>query len=135
LKIWKAFEQTRGTEEDVAKVEGMMPIVGKRRHVDHETGEAVEGMSISSYVCGHSADETYTDHEYVFLDDERESNPTSFKFLQSAHAWAQAKKSGAGGTSSLPGFTAPRRDQTESTLDEGGGDAKSDVASSDGEAE
>jgi hypothetical protein len=34
------------------------------------------------------------DWEMVFADDERETNATSFKFLQMAHAWksAQAKK-------------------------------------------
>jgi crooked neck len=33
----------------------------------------------------------------VFADDERESNPTSFKFLQMAHAW-KAKQAAGGGT-------------------------------------
>ena len=28
----------------------------------------------------------------MFPDDEKESNPTSFKFLQIAHAWKQAQK-------------------------------------------
>lgn len=46
------------------------------------------------------------DWELVFADDERESNPTSFKFLQMAHAWKnmQAKKTGESGL--LSGFTA-----------------------------
>lgn len=43
LDVWKAFEETNGTPEDVAKVQGMMPIVSKRRHVDQETGQTVEG--------------------------------------------------------------------------------------------
>jgi crooked neck len=43
----------------------------------------------------------------MFADDEQESNPTSFKFLQMAHAWksAQAKTSG-GAPTLLSGFTA-----------------------------
>ena len=39
----------------------------------------------------------------IFADDERESNPTSFKFLQMAHEWAQrSKKSGATSSSVVP---------------------------------
>jgi crooked neck len=38
------------------------------------------------------------DYDYIFADDEREANPTSFKFLQMAHAWAAAKKAGAAGS-------------------------------------
>ena len=46
------------------------------------------------------------DWELVFADDEREANPTSFKFLQMAHAWknSQARKTGDSGL--LSGFTA-----------------------------
>jgi len=40
----------------------------------------------------------FSDCDLVFADDERESNPTSFKFMQMAHAWKQAQ-SGASGTS------------------------------------
>jgi crooked neck len=65
----------------------------------------------------------------VFADDERESNPTSFKFLQMAHAWksGQAKKGGAGsGSGLLSGFVA----STKSSADKP--DDASDVASFDG---
>jgi crooked neck len=80
----------------------------------------------------------------VFADDERESNPTSFKFLQMAHAWknAQAKKTGTG-SAVLSGFTAAT--QSDSTRypsndnqaahpgnADGQDDAGSDVASSHG---
>ena len=44
LEIWKAFEEKYGTAEDVVKVQGMMPITSKRRIVDKETGQTVEGM-------------------------------------------------------------------------------------------
>ncbi|KAH9167064.1 protein prenylyltransferase [Lactarius sanguifluus] len=80
LQVWKSFEEQRGTADDVAKVEGMMPVQGKRRYVDEETGQLVE------------------DYDYIFADDEREANPTSYKFLQMAHAWAAAKKAGGGGS-------------------------------------
>ena len=39
-----------------------------------------------------------SDWDLVFPDDEREANPTSFKFLQMAQAWAAQKN---GGNSSL----------------------------------
>jgi crooked neck len=43
LQVWKSFEEQRGSADDVAKVEGMMPVQGKRRYVDEETGQLVEG--------------------------------------------------------------------------------------------
>ena len=48
------------------------------------------------------------DWDLVFADDEREANPTSFKFLQMAQAWASVKKTGGagGGSSMLSGLVA-----------------------------
>lgn len=43
LEVWKTFEETNGSPDDIAKVKGMMPIVTKKRHVDQETGQTVEG--------------------------------------------------------------------------------------------
>ncbi len=43
MQVWKSFEEQRGTADDIAKVEGMMPVQGKRRYVDEETGQFVEG--------------------------------------------------------------------------------------------
>ncbi|KAG6900743.1 hypothetical protein C0995_003342 [Termitomyces sp. Mi166 len=114
LSVWKNFEQMHGTEADVAKVDGMMPISTKRRHVDPETGETVE------------------DWDIVFADDERDANPTSFKFLQMAHAWkkSQAAKDlgigGGGGPSILSGFTVASSTKSRDA------DASSEVASSHG---
>ena len=49
------------------------------------------------------------DYDYIFADDEREANPTSFKFLQMAHAWAASKKAGeAGGGAGSGGGGASR---------------------------
>ncbi|KAF8922103.1 hypothetical protein CPB85DRAFT_1371901 [Mucidula mucida] len=107
LEVWKTFEETHGSEEDVKKVAAMMPIVGKKRYVDQETGQTVE------------------DHDLIFADDERENNPKTFQFLKMAHAWAEAKKSGGGGSSVLSGFTAAQSASQDA-------DAKSDVASSHG---
>ncbi|KAI0301283.1 pre-mRNA-splicing factor CLF1 [Russula brevipes] len=90
LQLWKSFEEQRGTADDIAKVEGMMPVQGKRRYVDEETGQHVE------------------DYDYIFADDEREANPTSFKFLQMAHAWAASRKA-AGVPATMP-FTAAREE-------------------------
>ncbi|EGO00310.1 hypothetical protein SERLA73DRAFT_160233 [Serpula lacrymans var. lacrymans S7.3] len=131
LEAWKAFEQQNGSDADVAKVQAMMPIVGRKQHVDKETGQVVE------------------DWELVFADDEREANPTSFKFLQMAHAWknSQARKSGGAGV--LSGFTATTSSNTDEAVSSQNAnqkpredvdvkmhrddDGSSDVASSDGE--
>ncbi|OAX36528.1 TPR-like protein [Rhizopogon vinicolor AM-OR11-026] len=123
LEAWKAFEQVHGSESDVAKVQGMMPIVGRKQHVDKETGQVVE------------------DWELVFADDEREANPRSFKFLQMAHAWKQSQAKKSGGAAVLSGFTpatssAPAPPQADDVqMGERGEqeDSHSDVASSDGE--
>ncbi|PSS34182.1 hypothetical protein EW026_g5546 [Hermanssonia centrifuga] len=123
LESWKAFEEANGEADDVLKVQNMFPIVSKKRKVD-ETGQVVE------------------DWDMVFADDERESNPTSFKFLQMAHAWRQARETGAAVPSAvLPGFaptqgsggaqhsTSPPRVQQPEREEDGSG---SDVASSHG---
>jgi len=44
------------------------------------------------------------DYDFIFADDERESNPASYKLLRMAHAWAQAKKAGTGSTMSSGGI-------------------------------
>ncbi|KAL4073761.1 hypothetical protein J3A83DRAFT_4371055 [Scleroderma citrinum] len=126
LEAWKAFEQANGTETDVEKIQSMMPIVGRKQHVDKETGQVVE------------------DWELVFADDEREANPTSFKFLQMAHAWkaAQAKKAGGGtlsgfitATSKSTGMVGTNSSKADGdvVMREGDRDDSSSVASSDDE--
>ncbi|KAG1751904.1 hypothetical protein EDB19DRAFT_1674471, partial [Suillus lakei] len=123
LESWKAFEQEHGSESDVAKVEGMMAIIGRKQHVDKETSQVVE------------------DWEFVFADDKREANPRSFTFLQMTHTWkySQAKKSGWTGiisgfttaTSTAPGSTQNDDVRMEERREQD--DSHSDVASSDGE--
>jgi hypothetical protein len=49
LEAWKKFEQDHGTEDDVAKVQGMMPIFGRKEHVDQETGQVVQGKHPQPY--------------------------------------------------------------------------------------
>ncbi|KAF8134541.1 hypothetical protein EV363DRAFT_1257762 [Boletus edulis] len=127
LEAWKAFEEANGTEADVAKVQGMMPIVGRKQHVDKETGQVVE------------------DWELVFADDEREVNPASFKFLQMAHAWKSAQGQGlkkGGGSTVLSGFVAATKPDVSSNDPERSSsrsrdvemhEREDDVASSDGE--
>ncbi|TCD62659.1 NineTeen Complex (NTC) component [Steccherinum ochraceum] len=104
LEVWKTFEEKNGSEEEIKKVQGMFPIVSRKRRVDEETGQAVE------------------EWDMVFADDERESNPTTFKFLQMAHAWKKT-----GNTALLP--TVPSKAPAPSRTDD---DATSDVASSHG---
>ncbi|KAH6906764.1 pre-mRNA-splicing factor CLF1 [Coprinopsis sp. MPI-PUGE-AT-0042] len=116
LEVWKTFEQTYGSEETVAKVQGMMPFPAKKQFVDPETGQMVE------------------DWHLVFPDDEKEKNPTSFKFLQMAHAWKKQKEQvGAGGSSSaLSGFVAAAKKQDEEEEDsDDDDDAKSSSAEDD----
>ena len=120
----------------------MMPITSKRRVVDKETGQTVEGVLILVLTrCTFS--EHTTDWDIVFADDERESNPTSFKFLQMAHAWKAAQaKSGSGPTAPLSGFVAAANNESPSirkgvqnsdVRDSKADDGSSDVASSNGD--
>lgn len=127
LNVWKTYEENHGSADDVAKVQAMMPIVSKRRVVDQDTGQTVEGTLLISITLLPVAKDP-SDWDLVFADDERESNPTSFKFLQMAHAWkaSQAKKPGT----TLSGFTAATSTSTKATHDK---DTGSDVASSDDE--
>lgn len=105
-----------------------MPIVSKKRHVDQETGQMVEGSSpFSSYYRPLLTIERALDWELVFADDERENNPTSFKFLQMAHAWKTNQNKGGNDAKPIsfaPASSAPNRKDD---------DATSDMASSDGE--
>ncbi|KAJ3710718.1 pre-mRNA-splicing factor CLF1 [Lentinula raphanica] len=109
LEVWKTFEETHGTADDVTKVSSMMPIVTKKRHVDQETGQMVE------------------DWELVFADDERDNNPTSFKFLQMAHAWKSNQSKGGKSDSSTAPAPAPTRNNHKED------NASSDIGSSDEE--
>ncbi|OCH90829.1 protein prenylyltransferase [Obba rivulosa] len=77
IKRWFEFEQQHGSPDDVAKVEAMKPKPFQKTFKD-EYGHEVKDWVLE------------------FPDDLRESNPTTFKFLQMAHAWKQS-----GGSSSL----------------------------------
>lgn len=93
----------------------MKPVVTKRRIVDPETGQTVEGMSsVRSRVNTHL--KIRLDWDLVFQDDEKESNPISFKFLQMAHAHAkkaaEAKKAGEGGGGAVLAGFAPASSAT-----------------------
>lgn len=106
----------------------MFPIVSLKRVYDPETDTHVE------------------DWDMVFKDDERDSNPTSFKFLQMAHAWkAKGKKvlpilGGAGGKADEEDDkekagdmdAAKERDRGKKKARDDGDDEGSDVASSHG---
>lgn len=102
----------------------MFPIVSLKRVYDPETDTHVE------------------DWVMVFKDDERESNPTSFKFLQMAHAWkAKGKKALptlGGGAGDEEGDKEKEIEKEKVTKAKGKGkersrdDRGSDVASSDG---
>lgn len=122
----------------------MLPIVGRKQHVDKETGQVVEGEILHLSWLGRVVNGVL-DWELVFADDEREVNPASFKFLQMAHAWKNAQGKKGGGSTVLSGFVAatkpdvsngPERSSSRSqdvVISERGDDEGSDVASSDGE--
>jgi len=85
---------------------------------------------------------TCADWELVFADDEREANPTSFKFLQMAHAWKNSEARKTGDSGLLSGFTATaaaKEDAVPITNVSAGADmrptddATGDVSSSDSE--
>ncbi|KAJ8081873.1 NineTeen Complex (NTC) component [Marasmius tenuissimus] len=116
LEVWKTFEEENGTPEDVKKVQDMMPVVSKRRKVDQETGQTVE------------------DWDLVFPDDERESNPTSFKFLQMAHAWKSAQKSGATAGSSSSGIPSSLSSTFTKAQSNGEGPKAADTKDDDSDA-
>lgn len=81
------------------------------------------------------------DYDYIFADDEREANPTSWKFRQMAHAWAATRKAGeagggagggGGGGGALSRFTAAREQHTDTDSrpgPDGGESMDEDVAS------
>jgi len=96
LEAWKDFEVEHGTSDDVAKVQAMMPYPANRPHTEDDSG-----------------------WDYIFPDDERDANPTSFKFLQMAHAWKIAQAKAAAG---------PGEGQDEPSA---GGDDSPDEAPSD----
>lgn len=70
-----------------------------------------------------------TDYVLVFADDEKESNPSTFKFLQMAHAWKQA--AGGGGASAFANFStsddnsrSPSPSEDEESDEEGDDDKR-----------
>ena len=135
LEVWKTFEQNYGSEETVAKVQAMMPFPAKKQIEDPETGQMVEGTH--PFPCA-SFEEQYlikcdlkrVEWHLVFPDDEKEKNPTSFKFLQMAHAWKKQKEQ-AGTGKALSGFIAAAKKQDEEEDDSDDDDAKSSSAEDD----
>ncbi|KAH9915734.1 pre-mRNA-splicing factor CLF1 [Fomitopsis serialis] len=123
LEVWKTFEEKNGTPEDVQQVQSKIPIVSARRVKANDGQEELVW-------------------DMVFPDDERESNPTSFQFLQMAHQWKkkQAEKAKTSqpegalqspGAPSAPSFTRASAATTQEQ-DTDMRDASSDVASSHG---
>lgn len=129
LESWKAFEETNGTPDDVDKVQKMFPIVSKKRRVD-ETGQVVEGKS-TEIILSETFTNAAADWDMVFADDERESNPATFKFLQFAHQWAQAKKSGVAPSTVLPLASSRNIQEGEQASGPSNGSQDNDVGEAD----
>ncbi|WOO82061.1 Pre-mRNA-splicing factor CLF1 [Vanrija pseudolonga] len=81
LEAWDTFEQEHGSDADRAHVAELKPQTRKRwRKAEDGSGNLEEYWDL------------------VFPDDERDANPTAFKFFQAAEQWkAQQAKTGAGG--------------------------------------
>ncbi|ODN82890.1 pre-mRNA-splicing factor CLF1 [Cryptococcus amylolentus CBS 6039] len=77
LEAWKTFEEEHGDDENKETVEQMMPTTRKRWR------EAEDGSGMEEY------------WDLIFPDDEKEANPTTFKFFQAAQEWA-AKRGAQG---------------------------------------
>jgi crooked neck len=80
LEAWKTFEEQYGTDAEKAHVQELMPTTRKRWR------KAADGSG---------ALEEYWD--IAFPDDEREANPTTFKFFQAAQNWAAQRTQETGG--------------------------------------
>lgn len=116
LESWKAFETEHGGEEEVAKVQGMMPQIIKRWRKADESGALEECELFLFFFLPALASlcflacvllefrslilHFYIDWDMLFADDEREANPTSFKLLQMAHAWKNAQANAGAGSDS-----------------------------------
>jgi hypothetical protein len=84
--VWKSFEEQRGTADDIAKVEGMMPVQGKRRYVDEETGQLVEGThSHSSRPKLNSPAVWQITTTFLQMTSERPTRPLSSSFKWPMH--------------------------------------------------
>lgn len=78
LEAWKSFEEQHGDETTQAHVQEMLPTTRKRwRKAEDGSGALEEYWDIA------------------FPDDERDANPSTFKFFQAAQNWA-AQRDGAG---------------------------------------
>ncbi|ORY31238.1 Pre-mRNA-splicing factor CLF1 [Naematelia encephala] len=98
LEAWKKFEEEHGTTEEQAKVQEMMPQTRKRwRKAEDGSGTLEEYWDLA------------------FPDDEKDANPTTFKFFQAAQAWAQQRgAAGAGGLSyDLPSDSEDEDDEMD----------------------
>jgi crooked neck len=76
LEAWKTFEDQYGTDAEKAHVQEMMPTTRKRWR------KAADGSGAL---------------DIAFPDDEREANPTTFKFFQAAQNWAAQRTQETGG--------------------------------------
>ncbi|TFY53910.1 hypothetical protein EVG20_g9917 [Dentipellis fragilis] len=108
------------------------------KNFEEENGTPDDVAKLTFLAC-------HADYDYIFADDEREANPTSFKFLQMAHAW-KAKKAADPSAAPLSGFTAAKAAEVEQEQERDGAarskrrddamevddDGSSDVASSHG---
>jgi crooked neck len=101
LEAWKTFEEQHGTEEELAKVQEMMPTTRKRwRKAEDGSGQLEECKSERSTLSA----TLKVDWDLAFPDDERDANPASYKFFKAAQEWAATRSQEAGAAAPTTGF-------------------------------
>lgn len=115
LEAWAAFEDEHGSDADRARVAELKPQTRKRWRTE-DNGELGEYWDL------------------VFPDDERESNPTTFKFFQAAQQWA-ANKGQQGGLSYDMSDSDSDSDDDDDNDENGDDDAADGAEDAEGEAE
>lgn len=94
LEAWKTFEEQHGTEEDLARVQEMMPTTRKRWRKAEDGSGQLEECEWIVVVPLDIADTP--DWDLAFPDDERDANPASYKFFKAAQEWAAQRGQEAG---------------------------------------
>ena len=107
----------------------MMPIVSRKRRMVGDNGDNEEECKCPFVLFFNPSPSlnkhqnnlltflppfSNTDWDMVFPDDERESNPASFKFLEIAHRWKRMQASAS--TASAPSAPAPTAPSTSTSL-------------------
>lgn len=101
LEAWEAFEDEHGDDADRATVAELKPQTRKKWR------KAEDG-----------SDELEEYWDLTFPDDEREANPTTFKFFQAAQQWAAQRAGGEAAAGGGLSYDMPDSDSDDSDSDD-----------------